>query len=294
MKTALLSGLAALALAGPALAQTASVPVRVFEEPYWTKAPVIEVLGRAKLEVPPNRASFQVTYKETGKSADAAMKAAVERARLAYKAVKAVAKKSARASTSVSVEPYYKQYRDKNGNIISNNRADKVAGYNARVIMDVTMLDVALAGKARAAALALAPERSSRMRIYLERTAQINRDAYAAAVSDAAKRAKLSATAAGAHLGRLMVLQEGQGPCLGQWTAQPGRVESRRRYMSGPPGLGSPRAEDMVIASGTRLKHGKAQTITITEADIEALNLPSDRAPQLVQAQVCAVYAIGQ
>ena len=293
MRHLLLSSLPVIALAAAAQAQVPASQNRVFEQPYWTKTPVIEALGRARLEVPPNRAAFSVTYKQTGKSADVAMEAAVERARLAYKAVKTVAKDATRVSTSVSVQPYYRQYRDKNGNIIENSRADKVDGYNAQASMNVTVLDVALAGKARAAALALGPEKSSAMRIYLERTAKINRDAYAAAVDDAAKRAKLSAQAAGAKLGRLMVLQEGKGPCLGEWTSRPGRV-IRRERMDFVNAMASKEAEDQVLVTAQRKVRGKMQTVTITQADIERLNLPSDRAPQTVQAQVCAVYTIGQ
>ena len=291
MMKSLFLGFSGLVLAGTALAQTPASQNRVFEQPYWTKTPVIEVLGRARLEVPPNRAAFHVTYRQTGKTADAAMQAAVERARLAYKAIKAVAKDASRVSTSVSVAPYYKQYRDKNGNVIENSRADKVDGYSAKVSLDVTMLKVALAGKARAAALALGPEQSSPMRVYLERTAKINRDAYAVAVDDAAKRAQLSASATGARLGRLMVLQEGQGPCLGRWTSQPGRVVPQGRYDMARM-MASPEADGQVVVTGQRKVRGKTQTVTITQADIERLNLSSDRAPQIVEASVCAVYSL--
>jgi uncharacterized protein YggE len=123
------------------------------------------------------------------------------------------------------------------------------------------------------------------MRIYLERTAKINRQAYAAAVEDAAKRAKSSASATGAKLGHLMVLQEGNGPCLGGWTSQPGRVRSTYSMARSAPMA----AADAEITSA-RFKNGKA--ITITQADIDALNLPSDRVPQTVTARVCAVYAV--
>ena len=281
MKLIPLTSLMALALSGPALAQE-----RVFEQPYWTKSPVIEAQGRAKLEVPPNRASFGVEFRETGANADDAMQAAVERARLAYTTVKKVAGDDARVTSSVSVEPYYKQYRDKNGDRIENNRADKVEGYAAKVSLKVIMLDVDKAGKARAAALALGPEQSSRMRIYLERTAEVNRQAYEAAVTDAAKRAEASAKAAGAKLGHLMVLQEGNGPCLGSWTSQPGRVMNRYSMARNAPMA----AEASPVVASARFKNGK--TITISQADIDALNLPSDRVPQTVTASVCAVYAV--
>ena len=143
-------------LAQPAVSQVATAPAShdyqedMFVTPYWTRQPVIEAMGRANMEVSPNRARFDVTYLEIDKDANDAMKLAVERGRLAYDTIKAVAGDSAIVQTSVSVDPYYEQYRDKDGNRIENDRADKVKGYEARVSVSVEVDDVSLAGKARA------------------------------------------------------------------------------------------------------------------------------------------------
>lgn len=263
---------------------------KVFETPYWTKAPVIEVLGRANLEVPPNRASFSISFVETDRDANDAMKLAVERGRAAYNAIKAVAGDSSRVHTSVSVDPYYEQYRDKDGDRIENRRADKVKGYEARVAVSVTVTDVARAGSARAAALALGPEDSSSLRVYLERTADLNRQAYEAAVADAAARARMSASAAGTTLGRLMVIQEGNGPCLGRWTTQPGIVAQKSQYARAVPAPAMETRRERVVVTGTKIG---GRDIVITQADIDALDLPSDETPQNVQSSVCAIYSVG-
>lgn len=296
MKLVSFTSLVALSLSGSAFAQVSPVmlQVRTFEQPYWTKQPVIEALGRAKLQVPPNRARFSVEFRETNTKAGDAMQAAVERARIAYDAIKAAARDAARVKTSISIEPYYKQYRDRSGERIEDERADKVEGYAAEISLNVTMLDVNKAGEARAAALALEPEYSSELDVFLERTAEINRTAYEAAVNDAALRAKASARATGAKLGRLMVLQEGNGPCLGKWSSPPGRILSFNDVadaLAETPSFGKGMSEkEKIIVTGSRLKNGKE--ITITQADIDALNLPSDYTPQTVTARVCAVYAI--
>ena len=290
-QSALTLALVAIALVAPAVAQE-----RVFEEPYWTRRPVIEALGRAELELPPNRASFSVSFIETDRDADDAMQGAVSRARIAYDAIKAVAGDSARVTTSVTVNAYYEQYRDRDGDRVQNIRPDKVEGYESTASVSVTVTEIALAGEARAAALALAPESSGNMRVYLERTADVNRQAYEAAVADAAARARSSAMAAGSSLGRLLVMQEGNGPCLGRWTSQPGRVVGKVDF--------TPTAtrQQTVTVTGSRVSGvgfmsespllnvaGEA----ITQGNIDALNLPSDQPPQTVQAQVCAVYAAG-
>ncbi len=251
---------------------------------------MIEVLGRANLEVPPNRASFNVSFVETDRDANDAMRLAVERGRAAYNAIKAIAGASARVQTSVSVNPYYEQYRDKDGDRIENRRADKVKGYEARVSVSVTVTDVSKAGSARAAALALGPEDSSSMRVYLERTAELNRQAYEAAVADAAARARMSASAAGTRLGRLMVLQEGNGPCLGRWTTQPGIVPQRPEYARAAPAPMMKARQDSIVVTAAKIG---GRDVAITRADIEALDLPSDDTPQSVQSSVCAIYAVG-
>ncbi|OYW81785.1 MAG: hypothetical protein B7Z22_15185, partial [Hyphomonas sp. 32-62-5] len=108
------------------------------------------------------------------------------------------------------------------GNKIDNERSDKIRAYEARVSLSVTVEDVSKAGPARAGALALGPENSTSLSTYLERTTELNREAYEAAVKDGAARAKASAAASGAKLGKLMVVQEGSGPCLGSWASSAG------------------------------------------------------------------------
>lgn len=262
-----------------------------FVQPYWVNEPVIEALGRAEVEVAPNRAQFQVSFVETDRDADDAMKAAVSRARLTYGAIKKVAGDKALVTSSVQVEPYYEQYRDKDGNLQTNYRPDKIDGYQARVTVDVRVRDdMRVAGEARAAALVLGPESSTPLRSWLEETAELNRLAYEAAVRDGAARARRSAEAAGTVLGRLLVVQEGRGPCMGSWREvglDSGDYAPRSYAAAPPPPPPAPVAAGLVV-SGKR-----AQEVTITQDQIDALNLPSDEAPQRVDAQVCMVYKVG-
>lgn len=286
LKTKLLIGLSVLA-AAPLSAQTDDNH-RQFEQPYWTERPVIEALGRAKVEFPPNRAQFSVSFSETDRDAKVAMQSAVERARGAYEAIKAVSGDKSEVTTSVMVDPYYEQYRDRDGDRIENRRADKVKGYEANVSVRVMVHDVELAGATRAAALALGPEEANPMRVYLDQSADILREAYEAAVADAAARAKLSAAAAGASLGDLMVIQEGSGPCLGRWTGGTGRVAAN---LARPAALGN-RLESVSVTSSKR-ETADVAGFVVTQSELDALNLPSDRPKQTVEAQVCLIYAVG-
>lgn len=283
--------LALAAAAGflPALAQ--GVPDfqnEAFVTPYWTRMPVIEVLGRADMQVAPNRASFSVTYLETDKDSKKAMELAVQRGRLAYDTIKKAAGTGAIVQSSVNVTALYEQYKDKDGNRIDYDRSDKIRAYEARVTLSVTVEDVSKAGTARAGALALGPENSSGLNTYLERTTELNRAAYEAAVKDGAARAKATAAASGGKLGKLMVVQEGNGPCLGSWSSMAG---SDYDYYRAAPGYAPPPPPPPPPAPLAAGMIGGKQ-VTITQADIDALNLPSDDKRQSISSSVCMIYQI--
>lgn len=294
MKNALSVAIILLAAAPAAFAQSASptggrdYQEDVYVTPYWTRMPVIEAIGRANMQVAPNRASFSVTYMETDKDADDAMKLAVQRGKVAYDAIKKIAGEKAIVQSSVSVEAYYEQYRNKDGTKVENDRADKVAGYQARVTLSVQVEEVSVAGTARAGALALGPESSTPLSTYLEATTEMNRAAYEAAVADGAARAKATATAAGSKLGKLLAVQEGNGPCLGRWSTTAGTddsyyYDSYATAAPPPPPPPAPLAEGMI---------GR-ERVTISQADIDALNLPSDTRKLTISSSVCMIYAAG-
>lgn len=188
----------------------------------------------------------------------------------------------------MTVDPYYDQYRDEDGDRVENTRPDKVRGYSAEAHFDVVITDTALAGEARAGALVLSPEESGSMRLYLERTAEVQGQAYRAAVADAVARAEATASATGKPLGELLLVQEGTGACLGKWSATPGRVS----YANPPRPAPAPRAQqERVVVTASRQRGGD---VTITQDQIDALDLPSDPKPETVRASVCAIYTIDQ
>jgi uncharacterized protein YggE len=249
------------------------------------------------MDVAPNRARFDLGFVETDGQSDAATKKAVARAKIAYEAIRKVAGDKARVTTSVNVVAFYEQYRDKDGNIQTNNREDKVKGYEARASMAVVLTDASLAGRARAAALALGPQESGRISIYLEQTAEMQRDIIEEAAKDARQRASSTAIAAGGKLGDLLLIQEGSDSCMGSWSSsQVARVlggNASYRYsptMAPPPPPPAPSAPPPPVASGMVGN----RTITITEKDLAALDLPSDAQPQQIQGSVCAIYTLAK
>ena len=283
----LLAAATAAMLAPSAFAQDGESLVR----PYWWDKPVVEGLGRSLVEVAPNRARFDLAFVETAGKSDEAMKKAVARSKIAYDALKAVAGDKSRITTSVNVEAYYKQYRDKDGNMQTNYRPDQVDGYQARVTMVVVLTDPSLAGRARAAALALGPQDVNPINIYLEQTPDLQRRALDEAAKDGRARAQLAATAAGGRLGDLLVVQEGNDSCMGSWSSsQVARTIDGGGYGGYPPAPPPP----PMAPPPAPVARGQVggQTITITEKDLAALDLPSDANPQTVSASVCMIYTL--
>ena len=158
--------------------------------------------------------------------------------------------------------------------------------YTARVTLDVEVKEIARAPGVRAAALAVGPEQAQPLNFTLRMTTEHNRRVYAAAVADAAARARAAAEAAGARLGPLLVLQEGQGPCLGQWYGE-------RPGMYAPPPPPPPPAPAMAAMEDVMVTGSRGRQLRVTQAEIDRLDLPADVTPIHLNTMVCAVYAAG-
>lgn len=282
--------LAVAAIAAPALAQQVD-PDRMVR-PYWWDKPVVEALGRSEIEVLPNRAEFEVSFVETDGNSSKAMELVVAKARLAQEAIRKVAGDKVRMTTAVSITPYYEQYRDRDGDLIENDRADKVKGYEASANIEVTLLDIALGGRARAAALALGPQDSGEIGYRLDPTDEMMVKVYSAAVANAKAKAEASAKASGNALGRTLVIQEGVGPCLGGWSSRQVARQTlgARNATTQDMGLPMESAQDRIVVTASKIG---GREMTITEADITRLNLASDFDPVKMSSSVCIVYELG-
>jgi uncharacterized protein YggE len=272
-----------LSLTSSAFAQDAS-----FERPYWLDRSVIEALGHAELEVRADRASFSVTFREVDDNARNAMFAASDRARLAAAAIRSRGGDAVSIRSSAEVEAIHEEYRNREGERMSSERADQVENYAVSVTLTVEISDVSRAVAVRAAAVAVGPESISDLSFSLDENAPSRLRAYRAAVQDAAARARAAAEASGASLGGLLVLQEGQGPCLGRWYTDTGS-RSRDTYQNSPTAVTTLGNDDeAIVVTGSRVRE-----LRLTAEDIERMQLPADIPPLSLTAQVCAIYAVG-
>lgn len=271
--------LAIFALAAPAFAQEAAT----FSKPYWIDNPVIEAIGRAELQVNPNRSTFSVGFKNTATTAAEATRLATARAKSAYDAMERVAGEDLTIESRVSVSAIYNQVEDDEGNLRTDYSADNIRAYEATVTYSVSVRDLSKASRTRAAALAMGPETSSYFSNSLERDTDVLQAAYRAAIVDARERAQLMAEAVGVSLGRLLVVQEGSGPCLGEWRGS----EGYSLYSAPPPPPPPPSPPPPPPPPGP----GTSQ---ITDDDLDALELPNTPDRLGVSAEACLVYEIRQ
>lgn len=257
--------------------------------PVWARGPVVEAQGRAFIEVPANRARFQVTFEGRSDTSPEASQQAVTRANLAAQAVRLATGGAVRITSNLSVQPYYEQviqrYGENNERLVENRHPDSLLGYVASVSMNVTVLEPGLTSQARGAALAAGPVNSGTVQFFLEPTAEDQRAAFAAAVNDATERARIVAEAAGSVLGEIATLQEGTGPCLGAPSTAAGLddYELYRSAGSPPP---PPPPPPPPAAPGSEMT---AEQLLV---DLDRYALAADQEPQRVTANVCAVFSV--
>lgn len=274
----------AFAMAGAAAPAAAQDNESGFDRPYWLSRPVIEAIGRAELEVMPDRAAFSVTFEETARDAGDASAGAADRARLAVAAMRGRGGDAVEIRSAVTLSANYEEYRTDDGMVMQREGAENINSHTASVSLEVEIADIARAPAVRAAALAVGPEQAQPLTFSLRATVEHNRRVFAAAAADAAARAREAAEASRAPLGPLLVLQEGQGPCLGEWYgARPGM------YAPPPP----PPPPPMQAYAPVSVTGARGRQLTVTQEEVDRLDLPADIAPITLQARVCAVYGAG-
>ena len=279
MIRAMFAAVVCVCAASPAAAQD------IYERPYWIDRSIVEAQGRSQVLVPADQAYFSVTFSAVAGDARAALFSASDRARLAVAAIRVRGGDTTRITSEAEVAAIYREYRNDEGDRVSSERSDQIDNYAATVTLEVRVGDVRRALEARAAALAVGPEEVGDLEFRLTESSPARLQAYRAAVQDAAVRARIAADASGSALGRLLVLQEGQGPCVGRPLGVTGTRLVRQDFEAVSP-VTSVGAEQIEVAVGSR-------TLRLSAEDIARMQLPSDAPVIELSAQVCAIYAIG-
>jgi uncharacterized protein YggE len=203
-------GLAALLAltAAPVLAQTppATLGARYVPAPWWMQDPVIASTGRVRVEIAANRAAFSASFQSVDRSVADASRKAADQVRALSQALAAYGVDVVRVETALTTRPLYDQYRDENGVLRDNVRADRIERYQADASVSLTLRDMAVLERVYATVVASQPTSISRVNFNLEPENDWVSNLAAEAVRDARARAVAAARDAGASLGAVRVI----------------------------------------------------------------------------------------
>lgn len=271
-------------LLGAAAVMTFSAHADDHQNDNFLNRPVIEAMGRAYIQVPPNEARFSVVFEAKSETSSEASRLVIQRANAVTEAIREASGGDAQISANFSVRPYYEQVtettRQGNDNVIErlveNRYPDALLGYTANVDVRVVKTAVDRVDITRGAGLAANPIASSPVTFHLKPDVASQQAAYRAALNDAASRAHASAEAMGTELGELLLVREGYGSCGGQITTP---VGSAGQFRPPPPPMAPPPPPSRSIPQGL-------------EGNPDDFKLAADPNPRDVNAQVCAIYAV--
>lgn len=289
-----------LAVALPAMAQTAKAPAPApvnnsayDRAPWWMKENVVTQTGYVFAEVPANRATYSAQFLTVGDTAAEAQNKAIEKTRALSQVLAKLGADKVRITTSFSMRVLYEQYKDKDGNRIENQRADKINGYEVSLNYAIEVRDVSVLERAYALTLAANPTTASSISFYMQPTNEQNTWLYNEAIKDARKRATDAAASAGTSLADVKVIDPTGRVCetdiLGRdkiymgdgYSANDVSANYESRAYAPPP----PPAPMMAMAP----KEG-----TVEYLEYQAMKNPFIQNPPLqrIESKACVVYGL--
>ena len=297
MRATFAAALLLATVAAPALAQTppATIGQQYVPAPWWMRDPVIASIGYVRVELQANRAGFNATFQVVDRSVAEASRKAADQVRALSQTLAAYGVDTVRVETSLTTQPLYDQYRDENGIMRDNTRADRIERYQAQATVSLTVRDVRQLERIYATVVASQPNSISQVYFSLEPDNVAKSNLAREAVRDAANRARSAVEAAGATLGlgagdrshrpRLPDRRPGRLALL-RLGRQPGhdRVRGRRRHRQPD----EPRRDGRTAPASAAARPGQAPS----EAQIEAARLALQPPLQVLTDQACVVYGL--
>ena len=271
----------------------ATVGDRYVPAPWWMRDPVIASVGHVRTEVTANRAAFSATFRSIDRSAADASRKAADQVRALSRALAAYGVETVRVETTLATQPLYDQYRDENGVLRDNARADQIERYQTEATVSVTVRDVAVLERVYATVIASQPTSTSPVWFNLEPDNAVKTWLQGEAVRDAAARARAAASNAGATVGEVKVIDPTGRACetdvLAGWPS----------YASGDEQVTDVDAEGIVVTA-SRARSPSAPPPppapvagqAPSEAQIESARLALQPPLRELTDRACVVYAL--
>lgn len=295
MRPVLAALLLSTALAAPALAQTppATIGQQYVPAPWWMRDPVIASIGYVRVELQANRAGFNATFQVVDRSVAEASRRAADQVRALSQTLGAYGVETVRVETTLTTQPLYDQYRDENGVLRDNTRADRIERYQAQATVRLTVRDVRQLERIYATVVASQPNAISQVYFNLEPDNVAKSNLAREAVRDAANRARAAAENAGATLGSVRVIDPTGRAC-------------ETDVLAGWPSYGSGATQattvDEIVVTGSRNRAEMAPPPpppapaapgqAPSEDQIEAARLALQPPLQTLTDQACVVYGL--
>ena len=290
-----------LLAAGPAAGQTAGAPspLSYGPAPWWMREPVVASLGEVRTEIPANRATFSGAFESVERTAAEATAASAAKVRALGEALSALGADKVRTEVGFSTRPLYAQYRDKDGNIQENQRADKIDRYAVTANVSVEVRDVRLVERAYALMVAAKPTSTQRVFFRLQPDNAVQTELFRLAVADAKRRATEGAAEAGARLGAVKLIDPTGRACqqdvliTGAPRSFGGSDDVQEVVVTGSlraKALQAPAPMDLPPPPPAPVAQGSAAEV---EAAALALRLPLQPPLQQLTREACVVYALG-
>jgi len=264
---------------------------RVYDlAPWWMDKPVIPAIGHVTTEVPANRAELAATYDAVDREVAAATKAAAAKARAISSALTAYGPDKVRIETRFTITPLYEQYRDKQGAMVDNERADKIDRYQVSVQFGVEIRDVRLVEPVYAVLMSAKPSQSQPPSFHLETSDEVRTEMFKLAIEDARRRADLAATAAGTRVGAVRLIDPTARACETDVLlalAPRSYNDAVARPVMAPPSArrSSNSIEELVVTSEKRAREAGLRP--------EDLQMPVQPPLERLEAKACVIYSLG-
>ena len=294
MRPVLAALMLSAAAASPALAQTppATIGQPYVPAPWWMRDPVIASIGYVRVELEANRAGFSATFQVVDRSVAEASRKAADQVRALSRTLAAYGVETVRVETSLTTQPLYDQYRDENGILRDNTRADRIERYQAQATVSLTVRDVRQLERIYATVVASQPNAISRVYFSLEPDNVAKSNLAAAAMRDARARAEAATEGAGATLGAVRVIDPTGRAC-------------QTDVLAGWPSYGSGASQattvdSEIVVTGSRMTAmappspppPPAPGEAPSEDQIEAARLALQPPLQVLTDQACVVYGL--
>jgi len=285
-------GLAALLAltAAPALAQTppATLGARYVPAPWWMQDPVIASTGRVRVEIAANRGAFSASFLAIDRSAAESSRKAADQVRALSQALAAYGVDAVRVETSLTTRPLYEQYRDADGDLVDNERADKIQRYETEATVSLTLRDMVVLERVYATVVASQPTSISQVNFSLQPENTWVTNLAAEAVRDARTRAVAAARDAGASLGAVRVIDPTGRACqtdvLAGWPSYQASAQPQTTV------------DEMVVTGSRVVRRGRAGEpeglMSPTEEAIEAARLALQPPLRVLTDSACVVYSL--